>query len=200
MTKQAPADMPFLLHLRHWQAFLLLFVLSFLLQHGLQQVFAETSLQVGWVAQLLLDALPSVVYVFWLWWVGIYLYRRLPSEISISSLYFNLGAVYFVCYTLLLIYTIGLVKEDVLEGNLPFGMLLLLAPMHLLATFCFLYMVYFVARSLVSLEQQRVVGFGEFAGAYFQVMFLPIGIWFLQPRLQALAQKTTRDKGQAAEL
>lgn len=179
--------MPHLLRLKHWQVFLLLFVLPFLLQYGLLALCAATAVRPGWVITLLLDALPSVAYILWLWRVGWSLFRRLPTTIRISSLYFHAGAVYFMLYTLLFIYTISLVKESVLEGNLPFGMLLLLLPMHLLATFCFLYMVYFVARSLVSVEQQRVVGLGEFAGAYFLFMFLPLGIWLLQPRLHRLA-------------
>ncbi len=134
----------------------------------------------------MIDVLPSVAYVLWMWRVGYLLYRRLPAQIKISPVYLHLGATYFVLYTLLFLYTLGLVKESVLEGNLPYGMLLLLAPMHLLATFCLLYIIYFAARSLVSVERQRVVSTSEFTGAYLLFMFLPIGIWFLQPRLNKL--------------
>ncbi|MCJ8164111.1 hypothetical protein MKJ04_04605 [Pontibacter sp. E15-1] len=178
--------MSFLLRLKHWQAFLLLFVVPFALRYGLLSLLAALSVQPGVVAMLLLDAMPSLVYVLWLWRLGLYLYRRLPPDITISSVFFHLGAVYFALYTLLLVYTLGLVRESVLLGTLPFGMLLLLAPLHLLATGCFLYLVYFVARSLVSVEQGRVVTGGEFAGAYLQIIFLPLGIWFLQPRLHQI--------------
>ena len=179
--------MPFLLRLKHWQVFLLLFVLPFLLQFGSPKLFDAAGLKLGWAVLLLLDALPSITYVLWMWRIGLYLYRWLPAQIKISPVYLHLGALYFALYTLLLLYTMGLVKESVLEGSFPYGMLLLLAPMHLLATFCFLYIVYFAARSLVSVEQQRVVSAGAFTGAYFLFLFLPIGIWFLQPRLNKLA-------------
>lgn len=185
MTTQV--KMPPLLRLKHWQTFLLLFVLPFLLQFGLPELFNAAGVELGWVATLLLDALPSVIYVLWMWRMGLHLYRRLPVQIKISPVYLHLGALYFVLYTLLFIYTLGLVKESVLEGNFPYGMLLLLAPMHLLATFCFLYIVYFAARSLVSVEQQQVVSAGAFTGAYLLFLFLPIGIWFLQTRLNKLS-------------
>lgn len=185
MTKQE--NVPFLLRLKHWQAFLLLFVLPFLLQFGLPELFDAAGVEPGWVVTLLLDALPSVTYLLWIWRVGLHLYGRLPVQIKISPVYLHLGALYFVLYTLLFVYTLGLVKASVLEGNLPYGMLLLLAPMHLLATFCFLYMVYFAARSLVSVEQQQVVSGGAFTRTYLLFLFLPIGIWFLQPRLNKLS-------------
>ncbi|MFD3000096.1 hypothetical protein ACFS7Z_06970 [Pontibacter toksunensis] len=178
--------MPLLLRLKHWQAFLLLFVLPFLLQFGLPELFSAVGVDLHWATALLLDALPSATYMLWMWRVALHLYRRLPVQVKISPVYLHLGALYFVLYTLLFVYTLSLVKESVLEGNFPYGMLLLLAPMHLLATFCFLYIVYFAARSLVSVEQQQVVSAGAFTGAYLQFLFLPIGIWFLQPRLNKL--------------
>ncbi|GAB3537406.1 hypothetical protein GCM10027443_30310 [Pontibacter brevis] len=181
--------MPLLLRLKHWQTFLLLFVLPFLLQYGMPKLLAAAGVAPGWFATLLLDALPSVACVLWLWQIGLYLYHRLPEQIRITPVYLHLGMLYFVLYTPLLLYTLGLMKESALEGHLPYGMLLLLVPMHLLATFCFLYIVYFAARALVSVEQQRVVAAGEFTGAYLQFLFLPLGIWFLQPRLNKLSAK-----------
>lgn len=184
--------MPFLLRLKHWQAFLLLFVLPFLLQYGLPKLFDAAGLTLAWVAALLFDALPSVAYVLWMWRIGLFLYRRLPAQIKVSPVYLHLGVLYFVLYTLLFIYTLDLVKESVLEGSLPYGMLLLLAPMHLLATFCLLYIVYFAARSLVSVEQQRVVTASAFTGTYLLFLFLPLGIWFLQPRLSELSPEPAK--------
>ena len=184
--------MPFLLRLKHWQAFLLLFVLPFVLQYGLRALLAAIAVDPGWLLTLVLDALPSVAYVLWLWRVGLFLFRRLPAAGNSSRAYFHMSAVYILLYTLLFIYTMGLVKESVLDGNFPYGMLLLLAPMHLLATFCILYMVYFAAKALVRAERQRDVRFGEFSGAYFLFMFLPLGIWFLQPRLHKFATGTGR--------
>ncbi|MHA6249656.1 hypothetical protein ACXYMU_17065 [Pontibacter sp. CAU 1760] len=178
-----------LLRLKHWQAFVLLFILPLLLQQGVPRLLYAADITLGAIATLLLQGVPAIVFTAWLWLLGVCLYRKLPQQIKISRIFVHLCALYFLLYTLLFIYTIGLIKESVLSGNFPYGMLLLLAPMHLLATFCYLYLVYFVARSLVSVEQQRVVSTGEFAGTTFLFLFLPVGIWWLQPRLQALSDK-----------
>ncbi|MFD2513323.1 hypothetical protein ACFSRY_05550 [Pontibacter locisalis] len=178
--------MSFLLSLRHWQAFLLIFVLPFLLQFTLPRIAATTGFSIGEAASTAIDALPTIFLTVWIWQVGVLMHRRLPSMINISAIYLHLGALYFVLYTMLLVYTFALVRESITEGTLPFGMLVLLLPMHLFATFCFLYMVYFTARSIVSVQHQRIVEFGEYAAVLLQIMFLPIGIWFLQSRLRQL--------------
>ncbi|PRY16405.1 hypothetical protein CLV24_101251 [Pontibacter ummariensis] len=177
----------FLLNLKPWQAFLLVFVLPFLLQYGLEQLVTSSNELV----RVCLDALPSVFYTMWLWLIGTYLYRRLPGSIQIRGIYFHLAMLYFLLYTLLLLYTISIVRESVFIGKLPLGMLFLLVPLHLLATFCFLYAVYFVSRSLASIEQGGVVETGAYVRAFFLFLFLPLGIWFLQPRLKGLLLKET---------
>ncbi|MDX5436143.1 MAG: hypothetical protein LPK03_03065 [Pontibacter sp.] len=176
----------FLLQLRHWQTFLLLFILPFVLQYGLLQLLAALHIRIGMLPNLLIDALPATAYMLWMWRVGLWLYRRLPESIKISPLYFHLGTVYILLYTLLLVYTMAVVRDSMAAGTLPLGMLALLLPMHLFATFCYLYAVYFVARSLASVEEQRVVDLGEYIGTYFFLLLLPLGVWFLQPRLRQL--------------
>lgn len=175
-----------LLRLRHWQAFLLLFVLPFLLQRGLLWLLEQLQAHPGRAGAMLLDALPATLYVLWLWLIGSWLYRRLPPSIKITPAYFYLGNLYLILYTLFLVYTWALVRDSMDFAMLPFGMLALLVPLHLFATFCYLYVVYFVARSLVSVEQQRVVETKEYLGAFFLFLLLPVGIWLLQPRLRKL--------------
>lgn len=179
--------MPFLLKLKHWQAFALVFILPFLLQFGLTYLADMVDYSMPEAAAVVLDALPTIFLTLWVWQVGVLMYRRLPATIKISAVYFHLGSLYFLLYTLLFIYTIGIVRDSVTEGTLPIGMLALLVPLHVFATFCFLYVVYFTARSIVSAEHQRVVNFGEYAIVLVQIMFLPIGIWFLQPHLRKVA-------------
>lgn len=176
----------FLLQLRHWQVFLLVFILPFALQYVLLQLLANLHIRVGTLPTILIDALPATAYALWLWRVGLWLYRRLPQNIKITPLYFHLGTVYILLYTLLFVYTMAVVRDSMAVGTLPLGMLALLLPMHLFATFCYLYAVYFVARSLASVEEQRVVDLGEYIGTYFFLLLLPLGTWFLQPRLRQL--------------
>ncbi|RIJ36913.1 hypothetical protein [Pontibacter oryzae] len=176
----------FLLRLRHWQAFLLLFILPFLLQQAILALLSVSDARLGPASAMLIDAIPATVFTLWMWRVGIWLFRRLPESIKITPLYFHLSTLYILLYTLLFVYTLAVVLDSVAGGTLPLGMLILILPMHLFATFVYLYIVYFMARLLLSVEEQRVVDFGAYAGAYFYFLLLPLGIWFLQPRLRRL--------------
>ncbi|WP_439881475.1 hypothetical protein ACSX1A_20385 [Pontibacter sp. MBLB2868] len=176
--------MRFLLTLKNWQAFLLLFALPFLLQYGLKELTKALHYNPGDLAITVLDALPTAFLTLWFWSIGFYMFRRLPGSISISAVYFHMAALYFILYAMLMVFTLRVVRESITDGILPFGMLAMLIPMHLFATFCFLYMVYFVARCIVTVEEQRVVNFGEYTLVLIQLLVLPIGIWFLQPRLR----------------
>jgi len=49
-----------------------------------------------------------------------------------------------------------------------------------------IYCDYFAARLLNSVEQQRDVSFKEFAGDFFAFILFPIGVWWLQPRINKI--------------
>src|ERR1044071_1393973 len=49
-----------------------------------------------------------------------------------------------------------------------------------------IYCDYFAARLLNSVEQQRNVSFREFSGDFFAFIFYPIGVWWLQPRINRI--------------
>jgi hypothetical protein len=52
--------------------------------------------------------------------------------------------------------------------------------------FCILYAIYFNAKSLKSVELQRDVTFSDYAADFFLFLFFPIGIWFIQPRINRI--------------
>lgn len=176
----------FLFKLKHWQSFLLIFILPFILRYLLHQLLLLTGFSSSAILSTVTDALPAIFPVLWLWLVSLYLHGRLPASIRISFVYVHLGALYFTLYTFVLVYTLGIAQQSITGGTLPLGMLALLLPMHLFATFCYLYLVYFAARCIVSVEKQRIVDATEYLLPLVQVLFLPVGIWFLQPRLKKL--------------
>ena len=46
--------------------------------------------------------------------------------------------------------------------------------------------MYFVAKTFKTAELQRKVSFSDFAGDFFLVWFLPIGIWIIQPKINRM--------------
>ena len=67
-------------------------------------------------------------------------------------------------------------------------------PLHLLMMFSVLHALYFVSKSLLIAERDRPVSFTEYAGAFFLIWFLPVGIWTIQPRINRLCL-AVRDQG-----
>ena len=64
-------------------------------------------------------------------------------------------------------------------------------PLHFFSMFCILYCFYFTAKTIKTAELERKVGFGDFVGEFLLLWFYPIGIWFLQPRVNKLIEKPT---------
>lgn len=67
-------------------------------------------------------------------------------------------------------------------GSLP-GILVV---MHLLATIAVLYVLGFSAKNLIMAEKQAAISFFDYAGPFFLMWFFPIGVWFVQPRVNRL--------------
>ena len=49
-------------------------------------------------------------------------------------------------------------------------------------------MLYFCSKTIKTVELQKEVFFGEFIGDFFGLWFYPIGIWFIQPKINKLAK------------
>jgi len=54
--------------------------------------------------------------------------------------------------------------------------------------YCIFYLMYKAAKTIKTAEVQKPVSFGDFAGEFFLLWFFPIGIWFLQPKINKLAE------------
>ncbi|MGA8503302.1 MAG: hypothetical protein WB683_17255 [Candidatus Sulfotelmatobacter sp.] len=70
-------------------------------------------------------------------------------------------------------------------------MLLVIFPLHLVAIFCVFYLPIFVSKNLALVEMGKDVTFYDYAGPFFLLWFLPIGLWIVQPRINKLYAETT---------
>ena len=52
--------------------------------------------------------------------------------------------------------------------------------------FWFIFLLKFIARSIATLEQQKPVGFDQYAGYFFGLFFFPLGIWWVNPKIKKL--------------
>jgi hypothetical protein len=49
--------------------------------------------------------------------------------------------------------------------------------------------LYFTAKTLKSAEMQREAHFSDYIGDFFLLWFYPVGIWFIQPRINRIVQE-----------
>ena len=177
------------LKMKSWQVFAIVAVIPFVAQIILISLVAAGA---NPDPRALLSIFPYLMAIFmsvfmtWFWSLGIGLNNLVNMEIRPGSIFFRFGIIYAGAYMLL--FTV--IMLSLLEsGNLGSSMLLIV-PFHFFAMFCIFYGIYFIAKNLVMAEKNETVKFDDFAGPFFLLWFFPVGIWFIQPRVNKLVNKS----------
>jgi len=130
----------------------------------------------------------------WYWCVAIGLQSKVPQHVRMKLKKFKTLFLVPVIYLLLFcsVFIFGMVSisgpSDLAERSFEWiGILFIIVfPLHLFSMFCIFYSLYFVAKTLRTVELQREVSFSDFAGEFFLIWFYPIGIWIIQPRINKI--------------
>lgn len=179
---------------KHWQLFLLFFVLPFILQmvitiyivvtQELENIFSLLKVFPFFIAFYIL------MYNGWFWSIGSGLSNRLPDSVKMNKKLFIASLSYPAVYIFILMGVGYFFINEVLVSDEPdpsvFLYFLFLIPFHLLSMVCSIHSMYFVAKTIKAVELQKDVSFSDFAAEFFLIWFFPIGIWMLQPRLNKL--------------
>lgn len=160
--------MIFFLKAKHWQIFL---VLLFGLFNSNFTYVGEPTITV------VVRVLGLLIYFSWILFVGHGLYDFLPKKINLN---YNLFIINFFIW--LTAYSIIIIVSDG-EGMTFDGIAAI--PM-LYVGFAFLHIMIFPGRLIKSIELGEKADFGEYIGNFFLLLFWPIGIWFLQPRINRI--------------
>lgn len=177
-----------LLHLKHWQLFLLLFGIPFLFEIiAATSVIFNPGLRAIPVVFPVLGVLFAGVYFVWLYTLGVQLHKKLPDSMPMNLARFKTFFFIPVVYLFAFMVFISISMSDPENIKEPSTALVgLIIPLHLFAVFCIFYCLYFIAKEMKAAEWQRPVTFNDFAGEFFLIWFYPIGVWFLQPRINRL--------------
>jgi hypothetical protein len=107
---------------------------------------------------------------------------------------FKLFLVIAVIYLLFLNPLTGYIaSEKVVIGMGASNVAAAIVPVHLFSMFCMFYCLYFISKELKAVEWQRPVTFSVYTGEFFLIWFFPIGIWFIQPRINKLSEEGFQD-------
>ncbi|UAB80966.1 hypothetical protein INR76_12785 [Marixanthomonas sp. SCSIO 43207] len=182
----------FYLKAKHWQLFLLML--------GIPLFFEFlVILDIG-----IFNVFPIIMLLFigvlfgWFWSIAIGLQKYVPQEIRMKvkkfKVFFFIPLIYMVFLT---IYMSGIFSEIGINGFSKSGWIVaIILPLHLFSMFSIFYSIYFVARTLKTVELQRKVGFGDYVGEFFMIWFYFIGMWIIQPKVNKLYRNgnTTANK------
>ena len=193
------------LNAKHWQLFLLIFGLPLITQIilvvAMMTNIANADNPDPALIFTYMQILPLLMIVFmglqfgWFWSMAIGLQSKVPENVKMKvkkfKIFFFIPLIYLVALSILMsIFFYGFSVEGTeLDLRLIPFLMLFIMPLHLFSMFCILYSIYFVAKTFKTVELQRAVNFSDFVGEFFMVWFYPIGIWFIQPKVNVIVEK-----------
>ena len=190
---------------KHWQLFLLMFGIPVILQ----------SIAIGFImyngshggdpdSVIMLNTLtlfPVIMLVYsglffgWIWSIAIGLQKRIPVSVKMKvkkfKTFFFVPLIYILLISLFAGFSVsglfvnGNASASVIVGGIAITIVLIL---HLFSMFCIFYSLYFVSKTIKTAELQREVNFGDFIGEFFMLWFYPVGIWYIQSKINKMAQ------------
>jgi hypothetical protein len=153
-----------LLMAKHWQIFIIIFLLPLFVS--------------PWFALTL--------YV-WLWGVS-NLQSLLHDDLksNYSTFQFCLIGAVMCSIAVLVISDFILVSETSMFPNSDMDYFRILLTINFIGMICTIYCIFYVSKTLKTLELNRNVNFSDFFKYFFLVWFIPIGIWVIQPKINSI--------------
>jgi hypothetical protein len=205
------------LKLKHWQLFGILFGLPVIFQLVITGTLASNGdfMRLLWglvfgssrVIDILLiiphpfvTAFTVVTVLFiglifcWLYSLGVNLPGKLPETAKMKSAGFKICLIISaICKIFTSVYLYFVFSGIVAGGELNTKIFVFAIPLYLFSMCCTFYCFYFIAKTLKCVERQTPVTFSDCALEFFSVWISPIGIWFIQPKINRLFENLPND-------
>lgn len=198
---------------KHWQLFTLVFILPIAVQMTMMiSIFSDVidnpnpdpafMLNYMWAFPIIMLLVISVNFG-WLWSVAVGLQKKVPQNVTMKvkkfKIFFFIPLFYLSAIALFFVTMMDTMVASNPESIPPIlaGMLFIIVPLHIFSIFCIFYSLYFVAKTIKTVELQREVAFGEFIGEFLMMWFYFIGIWFLQPKINRMGEELVQNNNQS---
>ncbi|MEA3425435.1 MAG: hypothetical protein U9R46_04245 [Bacteroidota bacterium] len=156
-----------------WQVFLLL----------MAPAFFSSYTTIG----IIIFATWGLILAFSTYTLGNILFERLPTghDLNVRRFHFNLLFPVFYITIVFIVFDGG---YDINQDNYKsFGWIAaVIVPLHLFSMYCIFYTIWFIAKAIATIENNRVVTFDNYAGNFFLLWFFPIGIWWMHPKVKRI--------------
>ncbi len=173
----------FFLRATRWQMFLLLFGTCFIgtFAGPIAIISAAPSSEILGRAQIvsigLLAAVSELVFLSWLWFMGSFLRSAIERSLRPRESFFRIAIIYP------LVFAFAGPVFIVNPNSWPLGLIVVLG---LFLFVCLIYDFNFVSNALIVAETGRRKDLGEGTVTFFLLWFFPVGVWFIQPRINRL--------------
>ena len=162
------SDLNFILKLKHWQVFLILLIGSFASNFTWEN---HEHFNSG------LNSFGFMLYFFWYFAVGLELTEHLPPKIELPRKLFIINAFVLIISALIIVAVFnGQFSSNGLLGFLWIAYLI----------FAFFQFMFYPGKVLRTIEQGTEASFSEYFGYFILIIFWPIGIWWIQPKLNKI--------------
>jgi ABC-type transport system involved in cytochrome bd biosynthesis fused ATPase/permease subunit len=176
---------------KHWQLFLLITIIPFILM-----VIVSVSAPLPLFAMLCfwVELISVLIFSVWLYTTAKELHARFPKDLKVrlGTLILSLIIPVSMIVFLTIKHTLRhLTNHDQDQARLAYsGVQPLLGIVYFIAALLgMLYAIYFVARSIKTVEAGKRVPFYHCIDLFIAILFFPIGVWAIAPRLNKIAAK-----------
>ena len=135
----------------------------------------------------------------WFYAMGVNLNKKIPDTAKMYLRKFKWFMFIPVVYIFILYIFIHFVLFKAVSNGEQLNNTVIIAiivPFHLFSIFCIFYCIYFNAKSLKTAELQRAITFSDYVVEFFLLWFFPIGVWFIQPRINKMFDATLQEREQ----
>lgn len=176
---------------KHWQIFIIIFIVPYSLQ------FIAMTITKNDPDRMMIFS-PFVMIIFflglfgWFWSIATGLLGNIPEGVKMKIKKFKVFLIIPMIYIPLVFGLMDTLFDNVANANgEPNGAMIgisfaIMFPLHILSMFGLLYSFYYVAKTYKTVELQREVTFSDFAGDFFLLLFFPIGVWIIQPKINLM--------------
>ena len=182
--------MRFFLTAKHWILFILMFAIPsviYILSIS-YSVLTENVVVMLNIFPLILIFSISLLFA-WIWSVGNGLHQFTPAKTHLNNKRFRNLLVFAIGYLLILLISMLILfvfNYDTIFSFIGGAGILVILPLHLFSMFCIFYALYYDARTIRSIELKREPEASEYLVEMLLLWIWPIGIWILQPRINAI--------------
>lgn len=180
--------MKIFLMLKHWQLFGLLLGIPMIFQFiSLGAIITSNDPTKAMFFFPIIMVLFVGLFFSWFYTLGTNFHKKLPLSAKMNLTKFKIFLFIPVAYMLLISVFMVKMFSDIADGGQSNpAVFALIVPLHLFSMFCIFYCLHFNAKALKSVELGRPVTFNDFSGEFFLLWFFPLGVWFLQPRINKI--------------